>query len=157
MSRSETTEQLSNLTRKRLINKSSFWAEEVNLDAYQKRVDFVGFKPGKNGSFANVADLESGTFDFYEVKSSMADFNSGHGKNWEGDSNFLVCERELADELRDKMLLPTNVDVLCPNKNRTGLISAYKGHWSSARKKSVSELMWMMVCSRTSNRIEVVE
>lgn len=157
MSRTELTKMLSDLVRKRLNNKSLFWAEEVNLDYYQKRVDFVGFRPAKNGSFANVADIEKGSFDFYEVKSSMEDFNSGHGKNWEGDKNFLVCTKELADKLKYKMILPSNVTVLCPNKNMTSLIKVYDTHWSSRRKKSASEILWAMVCSRISNKVDNLE
>lgn len=93
MNRAEITASLSELVRKRLENRSIFWAAEVNLDAHKKRVDFVGFNPSKNGNFANIAEIESGTFDFYEVKSSMADFNSGHGKNWEGDKTFLFVKK----------------------------------------------------------------
>ncbi|AWN66587.1 hypothetical protein LL14B4_10530 [Lactococcus lactis subsp. lactis] len=154
MNRTEITASLSELVRKRLENRSIFWAAEVNLDAHKKRVDFVGFNPSKNGNFANIAEIESGTFDFYEVKSSMADFNSGHGKNWEGDNNFLVCEKELANELHQKMLLPHNVDVLCPNKSRTALIPTFSGHWASRRTKSVSELLWTMICSRDARYIK---
>ncbi len=153
MNRPEITKMLSDLVRKRLNNKSIFWAEEVNLDAYKKRVDFVGFRPSKNGAFANVADIEKGSFDFYEVKSSMDDFNSGHGKNWEGDKNFLVCTKELADKLIDNAMLPTNIIVLCPNKNGTSLIKKCSTHWSSNRKKSSSELFWSMICSRSSNKV----
>lgn len=157
MNRPETTASLSELVMKKLTNEYAFWAAEVNLDAYKKRVDFVGYNPSKNGSFANVADIESGTFDFYEVKSSMADFNSGHGKNWEGDKNFLVCERELANELHQKMLLPQNIAVLCPNKPRTALIRVHNMMWSSSRKKSSSELLWNMICARDSRYIKKIE
>ncbi len=63
----------------------------------------------------------------------MADFKSGHGKNWEGDLNYLVCERELANELYQKMLPPHNVNALCPNKARTALITTLSGPWASKR------------------------
>lgn len=157
MNRTEITASLSELVRKRLENRSIFWAAEVNLDAHKKRVDFVGFNPSKNGNFANIAEIESGTFDFYEVKSSMADFNSGHGKNWEGDHNYLVCERELADKLYKNRLLPNNVDVICPNKPRTGLIKVYSTHWISGRTKAASELLWCMICSRDARYIKRME
>ncbi|MBB5887728.1 hypothetical protein [Lactovum miscens] len=156
MNRPDITKSLSDLVRTRLKNTCNFWAEEVNLDYSTKRVDFVGFS-ARNGVFARVSEIEHGAFDFYEVKSSMNDFNSGHGKNWEGDRNYLVCERELADELYSKMLLPQNTEVLCPNKPRTALVTAYKDYQSSKRTKAASEILWNMICARSSNKIEVVK
>ncbi|MDG4965803.1 hypothetical protein OGZ37_04315 [Lactococcus lactis] len=157
MNRTEITASLSDLVKKKLSNNYNFWAAEVNLDEHAKRVDFVGYNPNYGGTFARAANIENGTFDFYEVKSSMADFNSGHGKNWEGDHNYLVCERELADKLYKNQLLPNNVDVICPNKPRTGLIKVYSTHWISGRTKAASELLWCMICSRDARYIKRIE
>lgn len=162
MNRTYTTNSLSQLVRKKLSNTSSFWAEEVELDFGKARVDFVGFKPFnvlQNGMCA--ASIDKGTFSFYEVKSCLADFNSGHGKTFSGDENYLVCERELADELYSKGILPAGVKVIVPNKSRSALIVAFDcsnafGNWSR-RTKSSSELLWNMINARKSNKVYGVE
>lgn len=161
MSRNDVTESLSELVRKKLSNTTIFWAEEVELDFGKARVDFVGFKPFnilQNGM--SPAAIDKGIFSFYEVKSCLADFNSGHGKNFLGDENYLVCERELAEELHSKALLPHGVKVLVPNKPRTGLIIAFDlsnsfGNWSR-RTKTSGELLWNMISARNSNKVELV-
>lgn len=162
MSRTGVTNSLSDLVRKKLSNNSNFWAEEVELDFGKARVDFVGFQPfnlGQNGMCP--ASIDKGVFSFYEVKSCMADFNSGHGKTFLGDENYLVCERELADELYKKGILPNGVKVLVPNKPRNALVVAFDnsnsfGNWSR-RTKSASELLWNMISARKSNKVEVIE
>ncbi|WP_445448709.1 hypothetical protein [Enterococcus faecalis] len=162
MNRVDVTNNLSDLVRKRLSRTSTFWSEEVELDFGKSRVDFVGFKPFnflQNGMCP--ASIEKGTFSFYEVKSCLADFNSGHGKNFLGDENYLVCERSLANELYQKEILPNSVKVLVPNKSRTALIVAFDlsnsfGNWSR-RTKSSSELLWNMICARKSNKIDTSE
>ncbi|WP_366533583.1 hypothetical protein ACOJIU_18510 (plasmid) [Carnobacterium maltaromaticum] len=159
MSRSFVTNSLSDLVRKKLSNNSNFWAEEVELDFGKSRVDFIGFKPFnilQNGMCP--ASIDKGIFSFYEVKSCMADFNSGHGKNFLGDENYLVCERELADELFKKSLLPDGVKVIVPNKPRTALVVVFDlsnsfGTWSR-RTKSSSELLWNMISARKSNKVD---
>ena len=159
VSRKEVTKTLSDLTRKRLTNQTSFYAEEVELDFGKSRVDFVGFKPFnvlQNGMCA--ASIDKGVFSFYEIKSCMDDFNSGHGKTFQGDENYLVCERELADELYRKNLLINGVKVLVPNKPRTSLIVAFDlsnsfGTWSR-RTKSSSELLCNMINARKSNKVD---
>ena len=48
MSRAETTAMLSKLVEKRLRNRVSFWASEVNFDLgtpNNRRIDYIGFKP----------------------------------------------------------------------------------------------------------------
>lgn len=90
----------------------------------------------------------------------MADFTSGYGKTFEGDENYLVCERELADKLRDKGMLPSGVKILVPNKPRTALILAYDcshgfGDWKR-RTKSSSEMLWNMICARESNKVDKI-
>ena len=162
MNRNDTTRSLSDLVRKRLSNHSSFWAEEVDLDFGKARVDFVGFKPHNilQLGMCPVA-IDNGVFSFYEVKSCMDDFNSGHGKNFVGDENYLVCERDLADQLYLKNMLPNGVRVLVPNKPRTGLVTAYDlwgsfGH-TSLRSKSSGELLWNMISARQSNKVKGAE
>mgnify|MGYP000146531734 CR=1 FL=1 len=103
MSRAETTAMLSKLVEKRLKNRVSFWASEVNFDlgtSKNRRIDFMGFKPFTPGYVLMPASVELGEFSCYEVKSCMADFKSGHGLTFYGDVNYLVTTRELAEELR---------------------------------------------------------
>ncbi|MGG5373497.1 hypothetical protein [Enterococcus sp. AZ196] len=158
MERVEVTRSLSDLVRKKLTNNCTFWAEEVELDFGKARIDFVGFQPfniGQNGMCPSAID--KGTFSFYEVKSCMADFKSGNGLTFLGDENYLVCERELADQLYEKMMLPSGVKVIVPNKPRNALILAFDlsdsfGNWSR-RTKSSSEMLWNMICARESNKV----
>lgn len=158
MTRSETTNYLSDLVRKRLSNQTSFWAEEVELDFGKFRVDFVGFSPYNLLNLGmGPVPIDKGIFSFYEVKSCMGDFKSGHGKNFFGDENYLVCEKSLADELYINGLLPSGVKVLVPNKNKTALIVAYDssgafGPWSR-RTKTSSELLWNMINARKNNKV----
>ncbi|MFC0232731.1 hypothetical protein ACFFIF_01855 [Vagococcus entomophilus] len=162
MNRSSVTNNLNDLVRKKLNNTSNFWAEEVELDFGKARVDFVGFKPFnilQNGMCP--ASIEKGVFSFYEVKSCLADFNSGHGKTFLGDENYLVCERELANELHEKGMLIDGVKVIVPNKTRNALIVAFDlsnsfGNWSR-RTKSSSELLWNMISARKSNKVTILE
>lgn len=163
MDRATITNSLSDLVRKKLSNNCTFWAEEVELDFGKARIDFVGFQPFnllQNGMCPTAID--KGIFSFYEVKSCMADFKSGNGLTFLGDENYLVCERELADELYQNQLLPNGIKVIVPNKPRTGLIVAFDksnsfGNWSR-RTKTASELLWNMISARKSNKvIKVVE
>lgn len=85
MSRAETTAMLSKLVEKRLRNQTAFWASEVNFDRNtpdERRVDYVGFKPWNINGEPVPASVEKGCFEFYEVKSCMADFTSGNGRTF---------------------------------------------------------------------------
>lgn len=130
MSRTETTAMLSELVEKRLKNRVSFWASEVNFDlgtSKNRRIDFMGFKPFTPGYVLMPASVELGEFSCYEVKSCMADFKSGHGLTFYGDVNYLVTTRELAEELRVNYLLPRNINqVLTPSKKRRQARTAFR-------------------------------
>lgn len=91
--------------------------------------------------------LEHGRFVFVEVKSCMADFKSGHGLTFRGDDNWLVCPRDLADELHDKMALPSGVQVYCPD-NGGSLRLRYDLEMRgtlSLREDSTLCLLWAML------------
>ena len=95
MSRAETTAMLSKLVEKRLKNQTAFWASEVNFDRNtpdERRVDYVGFKPWNINGEPVPASVEKGCFEFYEVKSCMADFTSGNGLTFYGDSTSSLHE-----------------------------------------------------------------
>lgn len=152
--RRETTKLLSALVEKRLRSRGMFWAPEVNFDKNtprNRRVDFVGFKPFTPNYVVEPASVELGRFEFYEVKSCMADFKSGNGLTFYGDLNYLVTTREFADELNQKMLLPAGTNgVLVPNKPGTALTEAFKGFGEdqSYRRRLASEMLWQIVQSR---------
>lgn len=145
------TARLSQLVEKRLTSQGMYWSPEVNFDKNAKgerRVDFVGFHRGINSP--DAVAVEMGTFTFYEVKSSMADFTSGNGLTFYGDENYLVCESELAQKLIDEHKIPYAVDaVLCPDKNWTRLYPKIdrSGRWGSHRQRSASEMLWAIVQS----------
>lgn len=91
--------------------------------------------------------LKHGRFVFVEVKSCMADFKSGHGLTFRGDDNWLVCPRDLADELHDKMLLPLGVQVYCPDNGGSLRLRYDLGMRGagSLREDSTLCLLWAML------------
>lgn len=162
--RSEITRELSRMVERRLANKTPYWVSECRLNIRENDsaiVDYVSFTPSW-GHGSEVSAAELGRFDFYEIKSCMADFTSGHGLNFEGDTNILVCERELADELCRRRMFPASCDkVLCPNKSRSALITAYEpnlgGRQSSRRSYPASHLLLCMMSRMESYGAAVVE
>lgn len=147
--RDETTRYLTELVRRRLKREPGYWAEQVNVDPVMSHnasgiVDFMQFKPAWGGDpyEASPVVVEHGVFSFYEVKSCMDDFKSVHGLNFYGDENYLVCERELADELHRRLMLPKGCAVLCPDTARRGLRKVYEnGTPYSMRKRTSAELL----------------
>ena len=141
-SRRDITAELSAKALKRLRKEFSLVSSEVWVDEAH-RVDFVAYCRGSG--YANAA-AERGTFCFVEVKSCMDDFTSGHGRTFEGDENWLVCPRELADALHGKLQLPKNCKVLCPDAAgnlRVAYDTSERGR--SFRKLSTSALLLRMV------------
>lgn len=77
------------------------WAREVVFDCGTtdvKRLDFLHFVPENQMS---VAGLEHGSFTAYEIKSCKADFESGFGKNAEGDTNFFVTTAKAWGDVKE--------------------------------------------------------
>ena len=140
--RSEITAELSAKALKKLRRDFNLVASEVWVDEAH-RVDFVAYRRGFG--YANAA-AERGKFCFVEVKSCMDDFTSGHGRTFEGDENWLVCPRELADALHGKLQLPRNCKVLCPDAAgnlRVAYDTSELGR--SSRKLSTAALLLQMV------------
>ena len=140
--RREITAELSRKALKRLRGEFDLVSSEVWVDEAH-RVDFVAYRRGSG--YENAA-AERGEFCFVEVKSCMDDFTSGHGRTFEGDANWLVCPRELADALRDKRQLPRHCKVLCPDAGgslRVAYDTSERGR--SFRKLSTSALLLRMV------------
>lgn len=156
--RTNTTQNLSDLVKKRLRSRRMFWASEVSFDkgtTNERRVDFVAFKPFNPNDQVEPTSVELGSFECYEVKSCMADFKSGHGLTFYGDKNFLVTTQEFVEELGMKMLIPFEIDaILVPNKSWTALISrdgrdpsgrTHQCGSQSYRKRIASEMLWQIV------------
>lgn len=150
--RPDITLKLSRLVEKRLESRKMYWSAEVNFDKNlknERRIDFVGFKPFTPDYVIEPTSVELGTFAFYEVKSCMADFESGHGLTFYGDENYLVCTKELAIELRDQMKLPRGMNgILCPDKSWSRLVTKFELKTiESHRRRSASEILWAIVQS----------
>lgn len=141
-SRRDITAELSAKALKKLRRDFNLVASEVRVDEAH-RVDFVAYRIGSG--YTNAA-AERGAFCFVEVKSCMDDFTSGHGRTFEGDENWLVCPRELADALHEKLQLPRNCKVLCPDAAgnlRVAYDTSERGR--SFRKLSTAALLLQMV------------
>ncbi|MEG1246500.1 hypothetical protein [Gordonibacter sp.] len=109
--RSDITNGLSELLAKRLDGDGKRWAREVKFCNPECRVDFVAYKAAPYG-WSCIGGIEHGVASFYEVKSCLADYNSGHGLNFYGDENWLVMPAELSRKLRGN--LPMCVGVMIP-------------------------------------------
>lgn len=148
--RSDTTAMLSTLVEKRLASRYQLWAAEVSFGkntSEEVRVDYMGFKPKCIGYTIGAASVELGTFDCYEVKSCMADFKSGHGLNFVGDHNYLVCPRSLAEQLLAERLAPFQADaILVPDKPCGKLVTFHESSYAELRREHpASEMLWQMV------------
>lgn len=158
MDRKTTTRQLSDLVAKRLTARDMYWAAEVNFDKNtdrERRVDFVGFKPLTPDYVVEATSVELGTFVCYEVKSSMADYMSGHGLTFYGDENYLVCPVELADALiAQNAPWPRNLTgVLCPINGWQQLRLRIDLKTPTVhRKRPASEMLWAIVQSHDYDR-----
>lgn len=120
MNRADVTMRLSRLVEGRISRTCPLWAPEVDVpacDAGTGRVDFMGFTPYGYalGYEPDASSMERGVLSCYEVKSCMADFESGHGLNFVGDENWLVCPWDLLERLREAGRLPPRAGVLCPD------------------------------------------
>lgn len=94
------------------------------------------------------ASVEKGCFGFYEVKSCMADFTSGNGLTFYGDQNYLVCTKELCDEIVWQKMVPERVNaILTPDSTGSKLIYGHVQSYNdmSYRRRPASEILWAMV------------
>ena len=152
MSRSETTAMLSENLEGLVLSKYPLWASEVKLndgelfaDAEKKgRVDYMAFEP--LGMSHSIRSIEAGLVHAFEVKSCMADLNSGHGLNRVGDVNWLVMTKELHEELIDK-----EIDTSGWNRVVWGIIdgrfaiASARAAYKTSRKMPTSQALWMML------------
>lgn len=151
MTRKEITKELSNMLEKYLNPHNDpriYYAKEVTFNygySDECRVDYMLFCPRNN----SVSGIEQGLFNVYEIKSSVADFNSGHGCNWNiGDKSYLVTTKEVYDEV--KHLLPHWVGCIIPSDKSWQSMKVIKNAKIHDRYKPTSEMLLMMF--RSSNR-----
>ena len=143
MSRADTTQMLSSLTEKLIAPYNDpriYWAKEVTFDyatLNPVRVDYMRFKPLNN----TVSGIEKGDFYCYEVKSSVADFNSKNGHNFLGDFNYYVMPWVVFDAVKEQV--PYYVGVYCPDESGAALVSVKKARRKD-RARPVSEMLLMM-------------
>ena len=165
MNRKQTTKFLGDLLKRdKFSGPGKYWASEVSVDygtSDVKRVDFMQFEPP---SQLSVSDIEKGIFICYEIKSCKADFDSGFGKNFIGERNYLVMPMATYKQVSGE--IPHDVGVLCPipyfggdkyneYENPTeidGDISRWKlvsirGSYPKKRKRSMTELLFCMLRS----------
>lgn len=154
LSRADTTKELSLMLESLVLarrNAWACWASEVKLPPDEMRVDYVDFCPHPSISCCSVGAVERGTFRFFEVKSCIDDLKSGHGLNFSGDENWLVCPVELYDEMRMKRGMPLGCGVLAFGQRRNGSRGFVRllennadrcGH--GYRRHSAAELLYAM-------------
>lgn len=149
MSRKEITKRLSELTENYINPRRDpriYWAREVTFDygtLNQIRVDYMVFEPKNN----SVSGIEKGDFYCYEIKSSVADFESKHGHNFIGDYNYYVMPLDVFEKVKDK--IPFSVGVLAPS-DLTGYLKSIKKAKRVDRKRPMFEMLFMMF--RSANR-----
>lgn len=142
MTRTETTETLTALAEASMRRRCRLWAPEVEVPG-GGRVDLMGFNP--YGERPDAASIERGKLVCFEIKSCMDDFNSGHGLNFVGDENWMVCPRDLCDELREAMRVPSVAGVLCPDagwKRLLEVIHQPPDAYRYRRTMSAAEAIW---------------
>lgn len=164
MNRKETTIFLGDLLKRdRFSGMGKYWASEVTIDYGTKdvkRVDFMQFEPEHQYS---ISGLEKGIFICYEVKSCKADFNSGFGKNFIAEKNYLVMPMKTYKEVIND--IPYDVGVLCPipllrkkydefenptelnNNSKEWTLQIIRSAHKTRRKRSMAELLFCMLRS----------
>lgn len=167
MTRKETTKFLSELlVKEKFSGMGKYYASEVTLNygsADVKRVDFMQFKAPSTYS---VSGIEKGEFICYEIKSCIADYQSGHGQNFIGERNYFVMPMSLYKHLIIETAKPANynIGVIVPIpkgsdykaefENPTELdpnieweLKTIKPSHAQSRKYSLAELLFCMLRS----------
>lgn len=116
-----------------------YWAKEVTFDYASLnavRVDYIRFVPVNN----TVSGIEKGDFYCYEIKSSVADFNSKNGHNFTGDFNYYVMPEDVAEAVKDRV--PWGIGIMVPDKH--GSLRVWKKARRLDRSRPVGEMLLMM-------------
>lgn len=152
MGRPETTKCLSKSLEKHIDPHNDpriYWAKEVTFDYATMnaiRVDYMRFAPVNN----SVSGIEKGDFYCYEIKSSVADFQSKNGHNFIGDFNYYVMPKDVADFAKDQ--IPFDVGILIPDE--FGGLTITKKARRRDRNRPTNEMLLMMW---RSSRREIVK
>ena len=153
-SRKEVTRRLSELVEKRITGRNMVWSREVPFDkgtSSERRVDYVAFRPFMPEQRVEPSSLELGTFEFYEIKSCIADFESGHGLTFEGDENYLVTVPDLAERLRVEHRIPDDCTaVLVPTSDWSRLRRAFGKIRTCITGASIEGARLVNCCSASS-------
>ena len=159
--RADVTEKLSRLAEKRLRGLTPYWAGEVMVgeDACSSGVvDYMGVRfPGNARETLAEGDVERASFVFVEVKSCIDDFVLGHGLNFQGDENWLVCERVLADELKERMLVPAGIEVFVPDRSETRLVKYVDTGSERTRRRHSAAFLLTRILMRTTSKRRIEE
>ena len=123
-------------------------AKEVTFNYGRKdecRVDYMRYKPKNN----TVSGIEQGMFYAYEIKSSVEDFNSGHGTNWDiADYSYIVTLPDVYASISRS--LPYWVGCIVPSDKLGTSMEVIKKAKAHDRTKPCSEMLLMMF--RSANR-----
>ena len=152
MGRPETTMNLSKALEK-LIDPHNdpriYWAKEVTFNYATNeaiRVDYMRFSTINN----SVSGIEKGDFYCYEIKSSVADFQSKNGHNFIGDFNYYVMPEDVAESVKGQ--IPFDVGILVPDS--CGGLRMLKKARRKDRNRPTSEMLLMMW---RSSRREIIK
>lgn len=147
--RSEITKTISRALERHInpkLDTRVYYAKEVTFDygsAGECRIDYMQFQPIDN----SVSGIEQGRFTAYEIKSCMADYNSGHGTNWGiADLNYIVTIPDVWDQVSRKIPHWVGCFIFLPS-GQLECIRKAKRHY---RTKPCSEMLLMMF--RSANR-----
>ena len=152
MDRPETTLNLSQALEKHIDPHNDtriYWAKEVTFDYASGnaiRVDYMRFAPKNN----SVSGIEHGDFYCYEIKSSIADFQSKNGHNFIGDYNYYVMPEDVADHVKSNISF--YVGILVPDA--CGGLRVLKTAKRKDRSRPISEMLLMMW---RSSRREIIK
>jgi hypothetical protein len=158
MNRRETTRKLSRSVEKHINPHDDtriYWAREVTFDYYSRnriRVDYMLFRPKNNTD----KGIREGTFYCYEVKSSVADFQSKNGHNYVGDYNYYVMPETVFEKIKNK--IPPYVGVFVPScESCDGSyyhLKSVKNARRAERSRTVLEMLLMMFRSAARDRVK---
>ena len=145
INRKQITEELSRKVENYINPKNDpriYWAKEVTFNYEQEnqfRIDYMKIIPLNN----TQSGIEHSDIYCFEIKSCIEDFNSGHGLNFIGDYNYIVCPNNMIEEI--KLQIPYCVGIMTPTNdtNPLSLTIVKKAHRTD-RKKPLLECLFMM-------------
>lgn len=149
--RSDTTAMLSECLIRQILPKFPIWADEVSIGKHDRwsdehiRVDFMAYRP-KDGS-RSIRALECGSVHVFEVKSCMADFNSGHGLNRIGDVNWLVITDKLFEQMIDQNAHTSGWNLMVLRDGELWGANPLRPEITTGRRIPVMQAVWAMLMS----------